>query len=267
MGENREHRADIRRPDGLVIELQHSSILFPEAEERCEFYGDIIWVFNAHQYISRCSILCWHNEYPPRWNGGDKPPEWFGKGSWNTDLTLSCPDQIWSRNSEFHSSTDKGSLSISVSMSEVNEDLASASFISWDIKKVLERIVHCKERLRHFAGKDNKIIEWSSKLKKAEEELASWDTSICFLKQAVPVNAEEFKLVEVAGVQIEGVPLRIKWSHPRQAFSELECPYLWDFDKDYILFFPAVEAKRQVKPFLESVLLKKNAVIAALRKI
>src|SRR6478735_7197618 len=48
MGQNREHRADIRRPhDGLVIELQHSYISHEEVHEREAFYGNMWWVFDT----------------------------------------------------------------------------------------------------------------------------------------------------------------------------------------------------------------------------
>lgn len=39
------HRADIRRPDGLVIELQHSSIVVEEIEKREAFYKPMWWLF------------------------------------------------------------------------------------------------------------------------------------------------------------------------------------------------------------------------------
>ena len=41
------HRADIRLPSGLVIELQHSSIATNDIKERESFYGNMIWVFDV----------------------------------------------------------------------------------------------------------------------------------------------------------------------------------------------------------------------------
>ena len=41
------HRADVKRPDGLVIEFQHSHISTEEIRERERFYGRMIWVFDA----------------------------------------------------------------------------------------------------------------------------------------------------------------------------------------------------------------------------
>jgi hypothetical protein len=41
------HRADVRSPDGLVIEFQHSSLSVDEIRERENHYGRMLWVFDA----------------------------------------------------------------------------------------------------------------------------------------------------------------------------------------------------------------------------
>ena len=41
------HRADIKVPDGPVIEFQHSSISVEEIREREDFYRQMIWVYDA----------------------------------------------------------------------------------------------------------------------------------------------------------------------------------------------------------------------------
>jgi competence protein CoiA len=41
------HRADIRTHDGTVVELQHSSISVVEIREREDFYGRMVWIFDA----------------------------------------------------------------------------------------------------------------------------------------------------------------------------------------------------------------------------
>jgi hypothetical protein len=41
------HRADIVRSDGTVIELQHSTISTAEISEREKFYGKMIWLFDG----------------------------------------------------------------------------------------------------------------------------------------------------------------------------------------------------------------------------
>lgn len=57
MGEHREHRADIRRPDdGLVIELQHSYIKQDEVKQREAFYGHMWWVFDTEPWWKRSRV-------------------------------------------------------------------------------------------------------------------------------------------------------------------------------------------------------------------
>jgi competence protein CoiA len=41
------HRADIRHPDGLVVELQHSTISVDDIQARERHYGRMVWVFDA----------------------------------------------------------------------------------------------------------------------------------------------------------------------------------------------------------------------------
>ena len=45
----KRHRADIRTPDGKVVELQHSFISTEEMHERETFYGDMVWVFDENE--------------------------------------------------------------------------------------------------------------------------------------------------------------------------------------------------------------------------
>lgn len=47
---NKKHRADIRLRNGLVVELQHSSISAEEIEAREAFYRDMIWLFDAREW-------------------------------------------------------------------------------------------------------------------------------------------------------------------------------------------------------------------------
>ena len=42
-----EHRADIVGNGGAIIELQHSAISADEIRAREEFYGDMVWLFDA----------------------------------------------------------------------------------------------------------------------------------------------------------------------------------------------------------------------------
>lgn len=56
MGENNEHRADVRLDNGLVIELQHSSISAEMIAEREQFYGSIVWLFDAHEFAKNVHV-------------------------------------------------------------------------------------------------------------------------------------------------------------------------------------------------------------------
>lgn len=44
------HRADIRRPDGFVVELQHSAISAKDIGAREAFYGNMCWLFHRERF-------------------------------------------------------------------------------------------------------------------------------------------------------------------------------------------------------------------------
>lgn len=48
-----EHRADIRGERGVVVELQNSAISIDTIREREDFYGEMIWIVNAHGFSGR----------------------------------------------------------------------------------------------------------------------------------------------------------------------------------------------------------------------
>lgn len=56
MGENNEHRADVRLDNGLVIELQHSTISSEMIAERERFYGSMVWLFDARGFMKNLEI-------------------------------------------------------------------------------------------------------------------------------------------------------------------------------------------------------------------
>jgi len=51
-----EHRADIRK-DGLVVELQNSSLSVEKIEARERFYGNMVWIVNAESFAERLFLL------------------------------------------------------------------------------------------------------------------------------------------------------------------------------------------------------------------
>lgn len=52
-----KHIADVKTDDGLVIELQNSSISYAEIQSRNNFYKNIIWIVNGEHFRERFFIL------------------------------------------------------------------------------------------------------------------------------------------------------------------------------------------------------------------
>lgn len=51
------HRADVKTPHGLVLELQHSSISDGERLSREKFYGNMLWVLDGRDFVKNFDIL------------------------------------------------------------------------------------------------------------------------------------------------------------------------------------------------------------------
>jgi hypothetical protein len=47
------HRADIKLKSGLIVELQHSSLSIDDIEEREEYYGNMIWLFDGSGFYDK----------------------------------------------------------------------------------------------------------------------------------------------------------------------------------------------------------------------
>jgi hypothetical protein len=65
--DGKTHRADIMI-DGLVIELQHSSISPALIREREQFYGDMVWLFDASKFERRFWIRDKGDYYTFKWS-------------------------------------------------------------------------------------------------------------------------------------------------------------------------------------------------------
>lgn len=70
--ENREviigkHRADIKTSNGIVVELQNSSISSSEIEEREKFYVNMIWIVNGSDFFKNISFKQHDNYITFRW--------------------------------------------------------------------------------------------------------------------------------------------------------------------------------------------------------
>lgn len=81
------HRADIRGPDGVVTELQHSSISPEEIAERERFYGNMRWIFDVSECADRFSLRTRYaddgNTYTSfRWKHARKTVAWTTAPTW-----------------------------------------------------------------------------------------------------------------------------------------------------------------------------------------
>ena len=75
--DDRVHRADIKTPGGLVIELQHSPLSTADVRDREDFYKNMIWVVDGDevcpnmaldQYVSKTDSLYFrHGEIKKSW--------------------------------------------------------------------------------------------------------------------------------------------------------------------------------------------------------
>jgi hypothetical protein len=50
------HRADIKQPSGLVVEIQHSAMSDKERDAREAFYGNMLWIVDAAPFIKNLHI-------------------------------------------------------------------------------------------------------------------------------------------------------------------------------------------------------------------
>lgn len=50
------HRADIKHPSGLVVEIQHSAMPEKERDARENFYGNMIWIVDAAPFLKNLHI-------------------------------------------------------------------------------------------------------------------------------------------------------------------------------------------------------------------
>lgn len=58
-----KHRADIRLPNGRVVELQHSSISVAEIFKREQFYRKMVWIFDVQDAANAIAQSWWEPAY------------------------------------------------------------------------------------------------------------------------------------------------------------------------------------------------------------
>ena len=52
------HRADIKTPTGIVIEVQHSTMTDAERESRESFYGNLLWILDGSPFKKSFHLGC-----------------------------------------------------------------------------------------------------------------------------------------------------------------------------------------------------------------
>ena len=52
------HRADIKTPTGIVIEVQHSTMTDSERESRETFYQNLIWILDGKSFSKNFYLGC-----------------------------------------------------------------------------------------------------------------------------------------------------------------------------------------------------------------
>jgi competence CoiA-like predicted nuclease len=67
-----KHRADIRRCDGFVIELQHSSISVEDIEAREAFYGNMCWLLDVELLGKVLFLMRSERDIRMRWFNADR---------------------------------------------------------------------------------------------------------------------------------------------------------------------------------------------------
>ena len=85
------HRADIQKPNGTVIELQNSSLSVKKIKEREDFYNKMIWIFNLEDCYYRFNFTekisssgnkyyTYYWEHPKKFTSYTTKPTYFDFG-------------------------------------------------------------------------------------------------------------------------------------------------------------------------------------------
>jgi len=255
MGENNEHRADIKRPDGLVIEVQHSPITSTDAEEREVFYKNVIWIFDMHEHIHKPSILTHSGLLPLKMNGRV-----------SSKLTLTDINTIIQRNKEFHSVNDPSELDSVVKMSSFNRyDNKDARYWWETLDDKQQRIDHCHGKIREWNNNLKRQAPWLKKLDNAKLEYSNLYDNDIYLNEHYPANDALYNTVVILDENVKALPLRLRWQNPKKAYFLRPVAFFWDYTENYLLYFPQVEGERERYPFVECFLVKKSIIIEILK--
>jgi hypothetical protein len=231
-----EHRADIRTSGGLVVELQHSPITPEVVAERENYYGDMIWIFDAMEYVERCEVVCWVDEHP-------NPI--YTEGRTNPAFRLENLDQVLMARERFFASNG---------MPEELVDISEAPFYS----RASSRENAIKGLKSQIKKASNMIVKWQEELnldpanRKAKRFLGKWENDLTrfeaalksreatkFLLKPFPVMEESPENIHFYGTSVSAWRIRFQWQHERGGNLACKKPVFWDVgSQDHLIFFP-----------------------------
>jgi competence CoiA-like predicted nuclease len=109
-----KHRADIKTKNGIVIELQNSSLSTIKIKEREEFYKNMIWLLNGKKLANNLDlrknkdIITFRWKHPPKsWWYSKKPiyidlqRTFIGKPSWYEYGKAGCFNEYYNAQEEY----------------------------------------------------------------------------------------------------------------------------------------------------------------------
>jgi hypothetical protein len=259
-----EHRADIRTSGGLVVELQHSPITPEVVAEREYFYGNMIWIFDATEYVERCEVVCWFGEHPhPK----------FPTGRVTHDLCLNDLERLLRERERFF--TSNGMPEELVDISEAPPHSQDISFrereiqdIKSSIKRAKDKIAEWQEQLNVEPMNPNAIRyskKWQSDLIKGEESLKLREET-SFLLKPFPVMEESPENVQILGLSVPAWRIRFRWRNARSGNLACKKPVFWDVgSQNYIVLFPEGTDVRDSFRVSSALVLEKMVVLDAIR--
>lgn len=95
------HRADIKTPAGIYVEIQHSAMSQAECQSREAFYDNMIWVVDGKPFASRFHLhhilpdpsLEWAQDL--RWFHAHQPPRYGANGMYHRYSLIAKDKEIW----------------------------------------------------------------------------------------------------------------------------------------------------------------------------
>lgn len=264
IGEHREHRADIRTTGGLVVELQHSSITPEVIAEREQFYGNMIWIFDATEYVERCNVVCWFGEHPhPKFPTG------------RVALCLKNLEQLLRKRERFFASN--GMPEELVDISEAPSHNPDIYYRKKDIQDIGSSISRAKDKIVEWQEKldlepmnptaTRWLTKWQKDLTKAEVDLTLREETR-FLLEPFPVMEKSPENAQIFELPVPAWRIRFRWQRARSGNLACKKPVFWDVGSpNHLVFFPEGTAGiRDSFRVSSALVLEKMVVLDAIRK-